>query len=374
MIRVGLGCSSLTRVGGVTTYTQSLLDHYHQQPDLTPVPCYFKHLVKFSTPRSLSEHLIFPWPYVPHLMAAKFLPLHFSSKIESQCDLFHATDYLIPKFKQIPVVATIHDAAPLRYPQWCNPQLRGLRNWVLTAALPYADHVITISQAMIPDLVRYWKIKENNISVTSLGIDKKWLLSRTEKEKSAVLEKYQLNPDYLLYVGDFQPRKNVENIIRAYLKLPEFLRKKHHLLLLGNLPWKNPSLEKALQDLTNSQTGRRLPHMSWDELQALMQGAKIFVFPSLYEGFGLPILEAFASKVPVITSDIPACKEVSDGAALLVDPYAIDSITTAMKNLLQDDGLHKTLIEKGYQKASTTTDDQCAKATRQVYQSLLKTF
>jgi glycosyltransferase involved in cell wall biosynthesis len=378
-MKIGLGCTTIApqpnqeRVGGISTYTRNLLHYSQQQPGIVTTPCYFRHLYKFTQPPiSAPNALTFPLPYLQSLLTSTFMPTSFSKRIEQQIELFHSTDYLIPKFNHVPVVATIHDAAPLKYPNWCNPTLRRVKNWLLKNPIKYVDYVITISQAMIPDLVNYWGIDEKNIGITYLGVDKKWFLTRSSAEKIATLAKYHLNPGYILFAGCFQPRKNLDNILQAYMKLPTAVKTKHHLVLIGNFPWKNLLLENRIRELVSSGHATLLPNVTTDELQILFQCAKLFAFPSLYEGFGLPILEAFASKIPVITSNVFSCPEVAGDAAYLVNPYSIDEISNAMLTLLADEDFCQALITKGYERAQEMTWEKCMMKTIDIYRAILK--
>lgn len=379
-MKIGLGCTTIgtqpnqacVGVGGISTYARNLLNYSQRESGITTIPCYFQHLDKFFQAAPTAPHaLTFPLPYVPSVLASTVTSASFSKYIERQVDLFHATDYLIPHFNHTPVIATIHDAAPLKYPAWCNPNLRHVKNWLLKRSIRHADYVITISQAMIPDLVQYWGIDEKNIAVTHLGVDETWFVERSQTEKASTLAKYHVNPDYILFAGSFQPRKNLDNLLQAYMKLPTALKTKHRLLLVGDIPWKNPLLENKIRDLINQGYATQLPYVTIDELQTLFQCAKLFAFPSLYEGFGLPILEAFAAKIPVITSNVFSCPEVAGDAAYLVNPYSIDEIKNAMLTLLADEAICQALITKGYQRAREMSWNKCMEKTLNIYRGIV---
>lgn len=376
-MKIGLGSTTIapspnhSAVGGMSTYTRHLLQDYQQRADMATMPCYFSHLYQFRQPNPWSQGTAFPLPYAPSVLRAQALKCSFSSAIERQIELFHATDYLTPYFKHIPVITTLHDAAPLKYPQWCNPTLRRTKNWLLKSLLKYVDQVITISYAMVPDLVTYWGVEEKKISVIHLGVDESWFTVRQEAEKTALLTRYHLSPNYILFAGSFQPRKNLDNLVDAYIKLPQTVKNKHPLLLVGDFHWPMPTLKKKIQQLIADGHAVIMPFVTPDELQILFQCAKLFAFPSLYEGFGLPILEAFAAQVPVITSNVSSCPEVAGEAAYLVNPYSVDEIYNAMKTLLADDDLCRAQIAKGYQRAREMTWGKCARQTIDVYRRVL---
>lgn len=294
------------------------------------------------------------------------------STMENQLDLYHAINHIFPKFKHIPMIATIHDAATFRHHKLCNPKFRGLKNWVLKTTAKRATHYITISHSMIPELVTYWKIPEKKISVVYQGIDPSWHNKANEENKLAIKSHYHLPNNYFLFVGRFQPRKNLVNIINAYFKLTEKEKRQCHLVLVGGFLWKDDEIAQCINKAIQSSYVHCLQNIPLSDLQIIYQSGKAFIFPSLYEGFGIPILEAFASNIPLITSNISACPEIAGDAALLVDPYSVEEIYLSMKAILNDETLSKELILKGQQRVKEFTWEKCAEKTMHIYKNVLE--
>lgn len=216
-MRIGIGSTKLEpslchgRIDGIGVYVQCLLQHYKKlgydvlsvsYPPLqnpwrkTLLPA----STHFSTPYSLAT-----------LAALTPAGSRLNRSLEKKIDLFHATDYLIPRFRKIPVVATLHDAIMLKHPEWCNPHLRELKNFLIKSSLKWTDRVIAISKAMIPDLVEYWGVDENKISVVHQGIADWWLEKVPADAKKNVLDTFNLQENFLFSVGTLQPRKNVHS-------------------------------------------------------------------------------------------------------------------------------------------------------------------
>jgi alpha-1,3-rhamnosyl/mannosyltransferase len=287
-------------------------------------------------------------------------------------DLYHATDYRIVRMDR-PIVATLHDALPIAHPEWCNPTLRGLKNWLQVKAARKADHVIAVSHYAVAELVQCFGADERRISVVPNGVDAEWLEAPDAAQVAATLARHALRPGYFLTVGTLQPRKNIGALLQAYLGLPASVRAQRQLVIVGAAGARSGEL--VAQIGAARQNGENVVWLSRltasEELRHVYAAAGVFVFPSLYEGFGIPPLEAFASGVPVVASNTTSIPEVTAGAAIDVDPLSVPEIGAAMLELARDEALRQRHIAAGKARAVQLTWRETARKTAAVYRSVL---
>jgi len=299
-----------------------------------------------------------------------FLP---GTRQRMDVDLYHATDYRIVRM-DCPVVATLHDALPIAHPEWCNPRLRGLKNWAQVNAARKADHVIAVSEFAIAELVQCFGVDERRISVVPNGVDEAWLEPAPAAQVAGTLRSLGLREGYFLTVGTIQPRKNFARLLEAYLGLPANIRAQRQLVIVGAPGARSEDVVSRIR--AAQQQGENvvwLNHLtSFDQLRHVYAGAGVFVFPSLYEGFGIPVVEAFGAGVPVIASNATSLPEVTAGAAIDVDPLSVSAIGSAMLELARDEALRRRCVAAGTVRALQLTWRETARKTAAVYRALLK--
>lgn len=286
-------------------------------------------------------------------------------------DLFHATDHLIPKFSHIPVVATLMDAIPFSHPEWVRMDLAPFKRWLWRRAARWADHVITISEYSKTEIIKHFGVKPENISVTPLGVDARFFERIDEKQKAEVLKNHGLPETFFIFVGTLQPRKNIERAIQAHAALPDRIRKSIPLVIVGRAGWGCDNLVADLRDPKKQISIRWLQYLPDFEVRALMQSASALIFPSLCEGFGLPVVEAFASGLPVITSNTTSLPEVAEDAALLVNPENIGEISDAMRQIVDVADLSAQLIDAGLRRAKQLSWESCTQKTLDIYKTVI---
>ncbi len=303
--------------------------------------------------------------------AVSGLPFAGSSRLAKEVDVFHATDHYTPKLKGVPVVATLMDAIPLSHPQWVSQRLRGIKNWLWRKSGQWADHVITISDFSRIEVAKHFCIPESRITVTPLGVDDRYFERLTGDAADAVVSKYAVPEQFFVFVGTLQPRKNVERIVQAHEALPAALRAQCPLLIVGRNGWGCDDLVAKLRSCSPHGPVRWLQSVNDFEKRVLMQRSTALVFPSLLEGFGLPVLEGFASQTPVITSNSTSLPEVAANAAWMIDPYDVTAMTEAMMTLAREEKIRYELISQGLTRAREFSWQSCALKTVQVYERVL---
>lgn len=372
-MRVGFGCTVLVNglrhggVDGIGSYTRELGSRLfaHRDVDLLPVSFGAPGAANFPLPRDPVSLLK---RYAPMAALSAISPLAFPVRaLGDRIDLFHATDHLIPKFADFPVLATLMDAIPLSHPDWVRMRFAGLKNWLWRRTAQWADHVLTISEYSKQDISRHFGIAEEKISVIPLGVDERYFERFDSAQILETTQRLGLPDRFFLFVGTLQPRKNIERVLDAHAALPLQLQKDFPLVIVGRDGWGAAGLVGRLNDNATQGRVRWLKYLPDNDVRALMQRAQALVFPSLYEGFGLPVVEAFASGLPVITSNTTSLPEVARDAALLVDPLAVGEIADAMRQVVEVPGLAEGLIIAGERRARELSWSACAEKTLDIY-------
>ncbi len=288
--------------------------------------------------------------------------------------LLHTPNYVLMPFAG-PALTTIHDLSWLNYPQTHTIERVRFLDRHLPRTLDKAAAIFTDSQFIADEIVTKLAVPRAKLRVVPLGVDAAYR-PRPRDELLPSLSKHGLaGSDYLLVVATQEPRKNLARLARAYAGLPAPLRKRHPLVIVGARGWLNAELEQVLPALEARGEVRRLGYVAEDELPLIYAGAHAFAFPSLYEGFGLPVLEAMASGIPVLTSNVSSLPEVArDDAgalALTIDPLDETSMRDGLARLLQDDPWRIEAAARGAARGTQFTWMRCVEATVAVYREVL---
>lgn len=293
-------------------------------------------------------------------------------------DLFHATDFVLPPTShRTRTLLTVHDLSFVRDPDSTTPALRRYLNDVVPRSVTRANHVLADSQATKDDLIELYSAPPDRITVLYSGVDPRFSPKKQRGEEERIRRRYKLgHQPFILGLGTLHPRKNYSRLISAFAQIADVSRRldgrpiNHSLVIVGKQGWLFDSIIADAARL-GVRTRVKFPGYADDEdLPALYRTAELFVFPSLYEGFGLPPLEAMACGTPVITSNVSSLPEVVGDAGLTIDPTDIYALANAMSRALQDTQLRQQMIERGLGRAAEFTWARAARQLRQVYQQV----
>ena len=309
---------------------------------------------------------------------AQALALGFSfgsleKALPQSVSLVHATDHRIPRLKNRPVVATLHDAIALSHLDGLRYRWKGLRAFIFKQTARWATQIITVSEHSKREIVKWFGIPEGKITVTPLGVDDEWYNDLDAEGLARVKTLHALPDRFFFFVGTLQPRKNIRRIIDAHKSLPQHMRREVPLVIAGRHGWKCDAEVAELQNCSDG-TMRWIQYVPAGDLLPIFKQATALVWPSLNEGFGLPVLEAFAAGLPVVTSNTTSLPEVAGDAAILVNPESVGEITEAMQTVASNESLQNDLRTRGRARAKQFTWARTAHQTIEVYRKAIESF
>jgi glycosyltransferase involved in cell wall biosynthesis len=283
-------------------------------------------------------------------------------------DLFHAPHYVLPPLVRCPSVVTIHDCIHLMFPQYLpNRWSLAYARTSITLAARRSTRVLTVSESSKRDILRYVDIPPGKIDVIYNAYDERFRDEPNEEAVARVRERFQLQDQFVLYAGNVKPHKNLERLIEAFHLVRSRGLDHLKLVLIGDEISKYTALRRAVHRHQLHKYVRFLGFLPLDTLAVLYRLAGVFVFPSLYEGFGLPPLEAMASGTPVVTSNVSSLPEVAGDAAVLVDPYNASAIADGIYRVLTDDSLRQDLKRRGLERATQFSWESSVRRVREIY-------
>jgi glycosyltransferase involved in cell wall biosynthesis len=284
-------------------------------------------------------------------------------------DIYHEPNFLAFK-SDLPTIITVHDLSWIKHPE-VHPKSRvKAMNKYFEKGLSHAEMVITDSNYIREEVINTLGFPKEKIVAIPLGFDAIFK-PREINQTQSILSHYSLHHGkYILAVGTIEPRKNLQTALRAFIRLPKKLRLQYPLVIVGMNGWLNSALEKELHPLMTTGEVRLLGYVSRSDLATIYSGALSLVFPSIYEGFGLPPLEAMASGIPVIASNTSSIPEVIGDSSVLVNPYDIDGFFSAIELLINDSNTRNQLSIKALNRSKQFSWDLCAQATFDVYQQV----
>jgi glycosyltransferase involved in cell wall biosynthesis len=282
--------------------------------------------------------------------------------------LFHAPHYVLPPLVRCQSVVTIHDCIHLMFPQYLpNRAALAYARTSIAMAARRASRVITVSESSKRDILRFVDAPPEKIDVIYNAYDERFAVEPREEDVVRVRERFQLTDEFVLYAGNVKPHKNLERLIQAF----DLVRRRGldhlKLVVIGDEVSKYAALRRAVHRHQLHKYVRFLGYLPEETLAVMYRLAAVFVFPSLYEGFGLPPLEAMASGTPVVTSNVSSLPEVAGDAARLVDPYDSEAIADGIHTVLTDEAARRSLRLKGLERARQFSWETSVRRVRDIY-------
>lgn len=370
---------------GVGHYTYQLIRHLLDMDKENEYVLFFdfrvreKDVKKFSRPNVKIKFYPFS-DYKKYLPGAYNEILGTATLVKENLDVLHSTSPMsrIPVSYRGKTVVTIHDLAVYKVPDVFPSLATTKTRAVLNLMTGKADKIIAVSESTKKDLREIFKSPEDKIKVIYSGFDKR-LFEESGVTREKVLEKYGIKDRYILFLGTLEPIKNIVRLFEAYKLFrsncknnKDNIKCDWKLVMAGKNGWLSKDFKQVAKDLGISKDVIFTGYVIGDDLVPLFKNADFFVMPSLYEGFGTTVLEAFATGTPAIVSNVSSLPEIADGAALFVNPLDVKDIASAMEKFAYDENLKNSYREKGKKQLEKFNWEKCARETLEVYKSFKK--
>ena len=383
-MRIGIDCRTILNPqagekAGVAYYTYHLVKSLLAIDKVDEFVLFFDHRARgvykdFLEPNTTIRFFTFSRykKYLPFVYSHILAAVNISRE---KLDVYHSPANIVPLRYEGKFVVTIHDLAIYREP-YAFPSRQGFSiKYLVPKSIHRAKKIIAVSQSTKKDVEEYFQVNPRKIRVIYEGVDhdRFSLGDNISDLKKYLKDKYRIKKDFILFVGTLEPRKNLIRLLEAFYQLvsrrPDF-RNRYQLVLAGQKGW---LYEEIFEEIKNRHLEELVVipgYLPQDDLNKFYAVCTLFVYPSIYEGFGLPVLEAMASGKPVITSNISSLPEIAGDAAKLIDPYDIEGISRALEQLLDDEEYRRMLAEKGRERAKRFSWEKCARETLEVYREV----
>jgi len=298
--------------------------------------------------------------------------LHLPIKTSlNRVDLLHSPGFSPPVLKPRKLICTVHDLIGMIFPQNLGTVSRFYWSKLLPFAVSKADVIIADSENTKRDIIKYLNVKPEDIKVIYLAVDNSFKVVSDRALLRGVRKKYSIPSEFIFSVGTVEPRKNYDRLVVAFKSLKDKTSLPHSMVIAGKRGWAYDGVREQVDKLGMEEDIIFLDYVDDDDLVMLYNASSLFIMPSLYEGFGLPVLEAMACGVPVVASNVSSIPEVVKDAGILVDPYDTDSICDGMLKVLTDSELHETLRAKSIKRAEGFSWEKTARSVLSEYESLM---
>lgn len=277
--------------------------------------------------------------------------------------IFFTPGHYAPRFSPVPIIISILDVSYLLFPEYFRKSdLAQLTSWS-AYSIENASRVLTISEATKKDIIKFYGVNPDKIVVTYPGFT-----PFTETQNTDIFSKYKIGERYCIFVGTLQPRKNLIRLLEAFHKLNEKTLK---LVIVGKKGWLYTEIFDKVKELNLDNQIIFLDYVDRFDLYQLYQKAQFFILPSLYEGFGIPVVEAMAAKVPVVVSNVSSLPEIVGDAGIFVDPYSVDDIARGIREAINlDETTRNSIIKKGLERAKQFSWEKTARETLAVLEEV----
>lgn len=362
---------------GIGRYTWELAQQFRTAQELESLTFFSgRHLMKdLPQPNSKAGggHKLKRWVQQSHLASECYrlmMPWLKKHALRNEGDfLYHGPNFFLPPFPG-KTIATFHDLSPFTWPNCNTPQRIRYMQKESLKSIKHANALIVDAYYTRQELANYFSYPLEQIHVAPLAASKDFC-QRDVFQTQSLLEQYHLSHgEYAFYAGTIEPRKNLLNLLAAYELLPLTMRRQYPLILAGYQGWCSEEIHQRIIQAERAGWARYLGYVPADHLPVLYSAARVFVFPSLYEGFGLPVLEAMQSGVPVVCSNAATLPEVVGEAALMSHPEDVDMLSEAIIRALQDDQWRDMAIHAGLQRAQLFSWEKCAFDTLAAYRKV----
>jgi glycosyltransferase involved in cell wall biosynthesis len=313
--------------------------------------------------RQANVHYHVLWPSLRWVSLLTSLPLVIG---RSGLDMLHAT-FVPPPWSPTAYVFTVHDISMFLHPEFYPAAVRWRMNRLILQGIRKARRILCISEHARDHVAEHFHIAADRLAVVHHGVGTQFH-PIPPAQRQPVLTTYGIHAPYVLHVGKLQARKNIVRLLHAFHQFRHAIQSDVKLVLAGRGTWTSPDIVDTMARLHLRDYVIELGHVDADDLPALYSGARMLAFPSLLEGFGLPVIEAMACGTPVLTSNVSCLPEIAGNAALLVNPYSVSDLADGMYRIFTDMPLRETLLARGLERAQAFSWRQTARQTLAVYQ------
>ncbi len=350
------GSPLFRKLDGVGRYTSSLIKelvHLDADNQYKVIRFWGDKLHGHAPKNRRADYVTIPMPRKVYALIFKRFGLSVNRWLPKKVDVVFYPNFIkFPRIKDVKSIVVIHDLAFLEAPKTVADKNLDFLSKHVPRSVRDADAIVAVSEETQKSIAKHFGINASDITVVPNAVDNQFFASSSLEELNLAQQRYGLPDQFILHVGTIEPRKNIVRLVEAYTQLPANIRERYPLVLAGKRGWKSDKIFHHIHEaLEQGHTILPIGFVANKYLPALYKLASLLVFPSIHEGFGLPILEAFAAGTPVVTSNLPPMNQIGKDAAIFVNPEQPGSIATGIKSLLSNQKLRDRLIKHGRETA-----------------------